>query len=179
MFVGVVIREKVVVPPARITMIYGALSEDVWLWRYSAANMAPRHEKFFIAFSETRANSKMVIKNFQKKISLGVAKIFMPGSHVPVTVSPKPYYLNERSLYICDPLRRLNKFVSYPFTYNHSYKKLHGRCSTHAHDFRFSYLVHISSVVLIHERPFSGHDPLEPNLLFSKCIIPSPSHQRF
>ncbi|KAF0138264.1 MAG: hypothetical protein FD143_3693 [Ignavibacteria bacterium] len=27
-------------------MIYGALYEDVWLWRYSAANMAPRHEKY-------------------------------------------------------------------------------------------------------------------------------------
>ena len=46
MFVGVVARGKVVVPPARMTMIYGALYEDVWLWRYSDANMAPRHEKF-------------------------------------------------------------------------------------------------------------------------------------
>ncbi|KAF0139910.1 MAG: hypothetical protein FD143_3544, partial [Ignavibacteria bacterium] len=46
MFVGVVVREKVVVPPARITMIYGALYEDVWLWRYSGKNMAPRHEKY-------------------------------------------------------------------------------------------------------------------------------------
>ena len=46
MFVGVVVRGKVVVPPARITMIYGALYEVVWLWRYSGANMAPRHEKF-------------------------------------------------------------------------------------------------------------------------------------
>ena len=46
MIVGVVVREKVVVPPERITMIYGALYEDVWLWRYNGTNMAPQHENF-------------------------------------------------------------------------------------------------------------------------------------
>ena len=41
MFVGVVARGKVVVTPARITMIYGALYEDVWLWRYSGKKWVP------------------------------------------------------------------------------------------------------------------------------------------
>ena len=46
MFVGVDLREIVVVPPERIIMIYDALYEDVWLWRYSDGNMAPQHENF-------------------------------------------------------------------------------------------------------------------------------------
>ena len=50
MFVGVVVREQVVVPPERITMIYGALYEDMWLWRYTERNMAPQHEKFSHAY---------------------------------------------------------------------------------------------------------------------------------
>ena len=41
-----VVREKDVGPQERITVIYGALYEVVWLWRYSDGNMAPQHENF-------------------------------------------------------------------------------------------------------------------------------------
>ena len=46
MFVGVVVREKVVVPPGRNKKIYGALYEVVWLLRYSVANMGPGMKNF-------------------------------------------------------------------------------------------------------------------------------------
>ena len=75
MFVGVVIREKVVVPPVTNMMIYGALYEDVWLRRYSDMNMDHRHEKylqrlFFLFFYflmtliEFALVSEKAIKNF-------------------------------------------------------------------------------------------------------------------
>ena len=50
MFIGVVVREKDGVPPAKITMLYGILYEIVWLWRYCDGKMAPRHEKFSHAY---------------------------------------------------------------------------------------------------------------------------------
>ena len=50
MFVGVVVRDKVVGPPERITMIYRTIYEVVWLWRYNGTNMAPQHENFSHAY---------------------------------------------------------------------------------------------------------------------------------
>ena len=72
MFVGVVVRGKVVVPPATIMMVCGALYEDVWLWRYSGKNMGPQHEKFlqrvgeifFMTLLEFALVSEKAIKNF-------------------------------------------------------------------------------------------------------------------
>ena len=50
MFVGVIVREKVVGPPERSTMIYGTIYEMIWLWRYNGTNMAPPHENFSHAY---------------------------------------------------------------------------------------------------------------------------------
>ena len=50
MFVGVVVREKVVVPLRRITSIYSVFSEVVWLWIYNGTNMAPQHENYSHAY---------------------------------------------------------------------------------------------------------------------------------
>ena len=46
MFVGVVVREKDVGPPAKITMLYGLLYEVVWLWRYSDGKWLPGMKNF-------------------------------------------------------------------------------------------------------------------------------------
>ena len=72
MFVGVDVREIVVVPPERIIMIYGGLYEVIWLWRYSDTNMAPQHENFptptefffHMTLLEFTLVSENAIKNF-------------------------------------------------------------------------------------------------------------------
>ena len=55
----------------------------------------PTRQKFFNAFSETRANSKRVIK----KDSPTLCKMFLlPGSHVRVTVCRQSYVLIEGTI---------------------------------------------------------------------------------
>ena len=77
MFVGVVVREKVVVPPVRIIRIYGALYEVIWLWRYSDTNMDPQHEnfpthtEFFFSHDPLRIHSS-VRKCNKKFLALGL-----------------------------------------------------------------------------------------------------------
>ena len=88
MFVGVVIREKVVVPPVVITMIYGALYKVVWLWRYGAANMAPRHEKFLqrvgdFFFDDPLRIRSSVRKSNKKFLPCGGVEINPPGGWIP------------------------------------------------------------------------------------------------
>ena len=71
MFVGVLVREQAVVPPARIRKVYGALYEVVWLLRYSDTNMAPRHENFptptELFFHTTLLEFALVSENAIKK----------------------------------------------------------------------------------------------------------------
>ena len=84
MFVGVVVREKVVGPPERNTMKYGALYEVVWLWRYRGTNIAPRHEKrlqregeFF--FNDPNRIRSSVRKSNKKFLPWGGVEIHPPG----------------------------------------------------------------------------------------------------
>ena len=87
-----VARGKVVGPPARITNLSGALYEVVWLWRYSAANMAPRHEKFLQRVGEFFL---MTLLEFAL-VSEKAIKKFLPC--VGGGVSPPKYYAPELDL---------------------------------------------------------------------------------
>ena len=105
-------------------------------------------------------------------------KIFMPGSHVRITVSPQPYDFIPHTVYRCDPLRWSNNFLYYHHTYKHSYKKLYGRVTTHGHDFQFQCLANISHVVHIHEGGAHVRELLRPNLILSYRIFASHPYQK-
>ena len=93
-FLGVVQRERVVVPTARITMLYGALYEHVWLWRYTAANMAPGMKifptrgDFFNFFSMTLLEFALVSEKAIKKFS---------PRHTLMQNYSSPYYYGDTS----------------------------------------------------------------------------------
>ena len=75
MFLGVLARGKVVLPPVRNMRLYGALYDDLWLWRYNDANMDPRHERFLQSVGEIFFNDPLRIRSSVRKCN----KKYLPG----------------------------------------------------------------------------------------------------